>query len=178
MEKEAKKKTVRAPRKRVTRKVVKVEPPLTATRVKKVVKEAAAESPTSVDRVYLRAIGRRKEAIAEVRLFRSGSGAITVNGRPFLAYFPRFELQESVLAPLRAVGQTDKVDVAVKVHGGGIRGQADAARLGIARTLIELDPTFRVNLRHLDFLRRDPRVKERKKYGLKKARRAPQWAKR
>lgn len=181
MEKEPKKKTTRAPRKpRVTRAG---ETPTVAKRVgrratAKAAPAAVVAPETHEARPYVYAIGRRKEAIAQVRLFRDGHGAIIVNRRPFLTYFPRHDLQETVVAPLRAVGQNDKVDVEAKVSGGGVRGQADAVQLGIARTLIVLDPAFRVSLRHLDFLRRDPRVKERKKYGLKKARRAPQWAKR
>ncbi|MBI4133372.1 30S ribosomal protein S9 [Candidatus Uhrbacteria bacterium] len=181
MEKEPKKKQTRAPRK--PRAAATGETPSAAKRTvrrraEKVRSATSALPETREARPYIYAIGRRKEAIAQVRLFRDGRGTITVNRQPFAAYFPRYDLQETLLAPLRAVGQNDKIDIEAKVSGGGVRGQAGAVQLGIARTLILLDPTFRVSLRHLDFLRRDPRVKERKKYGLKKARRAPQWAKR
>ncbi|MBI4280755.1 30S ribosomal protein S9 [Candidatus Uhrbacteria bacterium] len=127
---------------------------------------------------YLSATGRRKEAVALVRLFRRGSGKMTVNDKEYQIYFPRYDLRETMIAPLRAVGQQDLLDVWARVRGGGMRGQAEAIRLGIARALLKQNPTFRISLKRLDFLRRDPREKERKKYGLKKARRAPQWAKR
>lgn len=143
---------------------------------KKKVEEEKPEKPPNQE--YLAAIGRRKEAIAQVRLLRRGEGEILVNARPYTQYFPHQALQATVRAPLEAIGQSDKVDIAIKVQGGGLRGQAEAARLGISRALIELNPTFRVSLKRLGYLKRDPRVKERKKYGLKKARRAPQWAKR
>lgn len=126
---------------------------------------------------YTYAVGRRKESVAQVRLF-AGTGTMTINERKYQDYFPRFDLQESLRAPLRAVGKLETVDVWARVRGGGIRGQAEAVRLGISRALVSEEPTFRASLKPLDFLRRDPRKKERKKYGLKKARRAPQWAKR
>lgn len=133
---------------------------------------------TPAAREYLYGLGRRKEAIAQVRVYRKGSGKITVNERDYTNYFPRFDLQETVRGPLVTVGQAEAVDVAAKVYGGGSRGQADAVQLGLARALLKQNDTFRVGLKRQGFLHRDPRVKERKKYGLKKARRAPQWAKR
>lgn len=148
-----------------------------------VVKEAAERAPEKKPETesrpdYLRGIGRRKESVALVRLFKNGSGKITVNGRDYVQYFPVFELQQIVQSATKTVGQSDKVDLSIKVVGGGIRGQADAARLGISRALIGLNPTFRRSLKKVGFLTRDARVKERKKYGLKRARRAPQFAKR
>ncbi|MDP3985763.1 MAG: 30S ribosomal protein S9 [bacterium] len=126
---------------------------------------------------YTYAVGRRKESVAQVRLY-SGTGKMTVNDQQYQAYFSRFDLQEALRAPLKAVGKLEMVDVWARVRGGGIRGQAEAVRLGISRALILEEPTFRATLKPLDFLRRDPRKKERKKYGLKKARKRSQWAKR
>jgi small subunit ribosomal protein S9 len=101
-----------------------------------------------------------------------------VNGRKFAEYFPLERLQSIVLSPLVAVGQDGKMEVFAKVVGGGFSGQADAVRLGVARALIKFDATYKKALRDLGFLTRDARIVERKKPGLKKARRAPQWAKR
>ena len=139
-----------------------------------------SEAPTEEEsrRDYLRGIGRRKESVALVRLYKNGSGKIVVNNRDFAQYFPVFELQQIVKSATTTVGQVDKVDISVKVMGGGIRGQADAVRLGISRALIGLNPTFRRSLKKVGFLTRDARAVERKKFGLKKARRAPQWQKR
>lgn len=140
--------------------------------------EAAPIKQPEKKKVYLCAVGRRKCGIAQVKINKNGKGVIIVNGKDYKQYFPFFEFQEIVTAPLRSVGQSDKLDVEVKVNGGGKRGQAEAVRLGISRALINLNPNFKKNLRRAGFLTRDPRVKERKKYGLKRARRAPQWQKR
>lgn len=127
---------------------------------------------------FIPSVGRRKRAIARVRLIKNGKGAISVNGKSMEEYFTTYDLRTQVVAPLKAVGQDTAVDVSVKVLGGGIRGQAEAIRHGIARSLIVLNPTFRKTLKKLGYLSRDPRQKERKKFGLKGARRAPQWSKR
>lgn len=124
----------------------------------------------------IRTVGRRKEASAQVRI-KAGSGEVTVNGKPMAAAFPYFEHQNQILEPLAAAGRKD-IDVTVVVRGGGVRGQAEAIRLGIARALVEQDAGTKPVLRASHLLTRDPRVKERKKYGLKRARRAPQWQKR
>ena len=113
-----------------------------------------------------------------VRVYLSGKGNIIVNSKPMKEYFPVEDLQDGVLAPLKAVGMDANTDVVVSAHGGGIRGQADAVKLGIARALLVHNPDFRATLKPLGVLTRDPREKERKKYGLKKARKSPQWAKR
>lgn len=184
MEAETTKKPRRAPRKKAVARTEVEAKPKRAPRARKVKVAEEVSVPATQEearepaRPYLFSVGRRKEAVARVKLYRSGKGVIEVNNRPFTTYFPYFALHETVLAPLRAVGQADKVDIEAKVEGGGMTGQAEAVRLGIARSLIQLNPTFRVSLKRLNFLHRDPRVKERKKYGLKKARRAPQWAKR
>lgn len=127
---------------------------------------------------FIAAVGRRKTSIARVRLIKNGKGTVTVNGKPFDKYFTAYELRTIVLSPLDIAGQANAVDVSVKVAGGGIRGQAEAVRHGISRALIVLNPTFRRSLKKLGYLTRDARKKERKKFGLKKARRAPQWSKR
>ena len=127
---------------------------------------------------YTRAIGRRKCAIAQVRFYHGGKGKVTINGKDLKEFIPRFDLQESVLAPFEATGLTGMHDVTVKVLGGGITGQAEAIRMGISRALIEYNPGLRDTLKKLGYLSRDARVKERKKPGLRGARRAPQWSKR
>ena len=122
--------------------------------------------------------GRRKKAIARVRLLPAGSGAIVINDRALEDYFPQGTLQYIVKQPLNEVGADGKYDVKVNVMGGGLTGQAGAIRLGIARALLQSEPESRPALKKAGFLTRDPRAKERKQYGLKKARRAPQFSKR
>ena len=122
--------------------------------------------------------GRRKKAIARVRLMPAGSGAIEINDRTLEDYFPMGTLQYIVKQPLNEVKADGKYDIIVNVIGGGYTGQAGAIRLGIARALLQAEPDCRAALKKAGFLTRDPRVKERKKYGLKKARRAPQFSKR
>ena len=121
--------------------------------------------------------GRRKEAIARVRMV-PGTGNFDVNGRPFEEYFPTRVHRMVALAPLKLLGREKDFDIVATVQGGGIAGQAGAIRLGIARSLLELDPELRGQLKAEGFLTRDAREKERRKYGLKKARKAPQYSKR
>ena len=121
--------------------------------------------------------GRRKQAVARVRLV-PGSGQWTVNGRSLENYFPNKVHQQLIREPLVTVEKPELFDVRANLRGGGITGQAGALRLAIARALIELDSEDRPPLKKAGFLTRDPRVKERKKYGLKKARKAPQYSKR
>jgi small subunit ribosomal protein S9 len=123
------------------------------------------------------ATGKRKTAIARVVL-RPGSGAYAVNGRPLEEYFPRATSQRNIREPLENVGYETRMDVVASLHGGGIAAQAGALRHGIARALIEADPNLRVELKRRGFLTRDARVKERRKAGLKKARKRPQFSKR
>ena len=125
----------------------------------------------------IQSTGRRKEAVARVRL-RPGSGVITVNGRSFEQYFPILTHRVVALEPLRLTQTADVYDVDATLDGGGISGQAGALRLGIARALCELDPEMRGTLKRAGLLTRDPREKESKKAGLKKARKAPQYSKR
>jgi small subunit ribosomal protein S9 len=129
---------------------------------------------------YYYGTGRRKTAVARVRLYpsSSGDGLITVNGRNADEYFPRETLMQTVRSPLRILELGNRFSISVKVVGGGVSGQAGAVRHGIARALIRADEEFRPVLRKNGFLTRDPRMKERKKYGLKRARKAPQYTKR
>ena len=127
---------------------------------------------------YLYAVGRRKKAIARVRLFKKGEGKILVNDKNFEEYFPTQTLKQMVLQPLEAVGQLKDFNFTIKVVGGGSHGQAEAVRHGIARALVIFDKNWRRVLKHQGYLKRDPRRKERKKPGLKRARRAPQFSKR
>ena len=122
--------------------------------------------------------GRRKKAIARVRLIPGGNGTIVINDRAFEDYFPQGTLQYIVKQPLALLDVEAKYDVMVNVVGGGYTGQAGAIRLGVARALLEAEEGCRPALKKEGFLTRDPRSKERKKYGLKKARRAPQFSKR
>jgi small subunit ribosomal protein S9 len=121
--------------------------------------------------------GRRKEAVARVRL-TPGSGEFLINGRALDAYFPTRVHRMVAQAPLRSIGRDKEFDVVATITGGGVNGQAGALRLGIARALLDLDPELRAQLKAEGFLRRDAREKERRKYGLKKARKAPQYSKR
>lgn len=121
--------------------------------------------------------GRRKTAVARVRLL-PGDGNITINGKSFETYFPNRTLRLIVMQPLVLTDMAGRFDVVARVHGGGVSGQAGAVRLGIARALVKSNPDLRKQLRRAGFLTRDPRMKERKKYGLHKARKAPQYSKR
>ena len=121
--------------------------------------------------------GRRKSSVARVYL-RSGKGTITINGHAFEDYIPSAAVRLDVLQPLELTETTDKFDILVNVQGGGTTGQAGAIRHGITRALMEVNPDYRAVLKPAGLVTRDPRAKERKKYGLKKARRAPQFSKR
>jgi small subunit ribosomal protein S9 len=124
-----------------------------------------------------RATGKRKTAIARVTL-RPGSGSYVINGRTLEAHFPRVTLQRNIRQPLETVGYQDRMDVVARLHGGGISAQAGALRHGVSRALLEADPNLRGELKRRGFLTRDSRAKERKKAGLKKARKRPQFSKR
>lgn len=121
--------------------------------------------------------GRRKCAIARVRLY-PGSGTIEINGRPYMEALPRKNLQEKARQPLEVAEMADKFNVIAKIKGGGVSGWADALAHGTARALVAYDENLRSAMRKAGLLTRDPRVKERKKYGLKRARKAPQYTKR
>jgi small subunit ribosomal protein S9 len=132
--------------------------------------------PTTAD--YIPAVGRRKTAIARVRLYPEGNGSIVVNGKDSNDYFGRETLVDLIRQPLRLLEMSGRFTITVKVIGGGVSGQAGAIRHGIARALVKVDEETRSPLRRAGLLTRDPRVKERKKYGLKRARKAPQYTKR
>ena len=129
-------------------------------------------------KAYFYGTGRRKSSIARVRLIPGGTGVITINNRTLDNYFGMETLKFIVKQPVETVGVAEKFDVEVKVQGGGFTGQAGAIRHGLSRALIQADPEYRAALKKAGFLTRDSRMKERKKYGLKAARRAPQFSKR
>ena len=150
----------------------------TETEAPVVAEEApATPRPVRVSGETAQTVGRRKEAVVRVRL-TPGSGKFTLNGKSLEDYFPNKVHQQLIREPLVTVEKPEAFDVRANLKGGGITGQAGALRLAIARALIELDSEDRPALKKAGFLTRDPRVKERKKYGLKKARKAPQYSKR
>jgi small subunit ribosomal protein S9 len=137
-------------------------------------KESVAPLPRNR---YVEGVGRRKTAVARVRIV-GGHGKFLINGKDMELYFPLPRLRIVAKEPLEKLKLSDKYDVSVKVGGGGVKAQAEAVRLGLSRALVLKNPDFKSRLRALGFLTRDQRMVERKKYGLKKARRAPQWQKR
>jgi small subunit ribosomal protein S9 len=137
----------------------------------------SALTVTDADGRPIQTVGRRKEAIVRVRLL-PGTGQFKLNGRTIEDYFPNKVHQQLIREPFVILEKAEQYDVVGLLHGGGTSGQAGALRLGIARALIEIDPDSRPALKKAGFLTRDPRVTERKKYGLKKARKAPQYSKR
>jgi small subunit ribosomal protein S9 len=127
---------------------------------------------------YIEAIGRRKTSTARVRMFESSKMTITVNGKDAKEYFQTDEQRGLVEDPIVKVKPGSKIAFEARVNGGGIHSQAEAVRLGISRAIVESDAESRTKLKTLGYLKRDPRAKERRKFGLKKARKAPQWSKR
>lgn len=147
-------------------------------KVKPVPKPVPKPAPKPKPARYFEAVGRRKTAVARVRLFTKGGKEFLVNDKPYQVYFPTLALQQAALASLEKMKCLDKFRISAKVKGGGLNAQAEAVRHGIARALILFNPDFRKRLKKVGFLTRDPRMRERKKFGLKRARRAPQWKKR
>jgi len=143
-------------------------------------KETQVAAKKKIVRVarYFEAIGRRKTAIARVRLFAQGEKEVLINGQDWKNYFPILENQQTAISSLEKMKALGRFRVSVKVRGGGVSAQAEAVRHGISRALLKFNPDFRKKLRRAGFLTRDPRMRERKKFGLKRARRAPQWRKR
>ena len=159
--------------------------------VETVASEAVAEKPTTVEdggpRVstgslekgrYIETVGRRKTAVARVRIFESGRSILNINDKTLEEVFPVLALQDLVNGALITANITQKFSISVRVKGGGITSQAESVRLGISRALIKYDAELRDSLKKAGYLKRDPRIKERKKFGLKKARKAAQWSKR
>lgn len=174
-EKEAPAKPKRALRKAVPKKMKKEDEAVNSTTIMKTVLPVEKQEEK---RDYIYAVGRRKSAVARVRFFPQGTGSFTVNKKSVEVYFSTFESQRVAREPLGNLGAQGIYDVSVLVQGGGISGQADAVRLGLARALVKFNGDFKKNMRAAGFLTRDPRVKERKKPGLKRARKAPQFSKR
>lgn len=148
---------------------------MTEAKPKTVVKKPKAETPAGV---YIETIGKRKTAAARVRLFKGGKGVITVNNVPMAEYFKTPLMQMIIQDPLKGTALEGQFDITAKVNGGGKQAQSEALRHGIARALLVVDVELRSVLKAQRWLTRDARKKERKKPGLKKARRAPQWSKR
>ena len=157
------KKSVRSkPSSRTARRVTPAEKPVT--------KQPAEQ--------YSETVGRRKTSVARVRFLAKGDKEILVNDKPHNVYFPGADLRETILSPLKLMNVLDKFRIMIKVKGGGIHSQAEAVRHGIARALVIFNAEFRKRLKKAGYLTRDSRMRERKKFGLKRARRAPQWRKR
>jgi small subunit ribosomal protein S9 len=145
---------------------------------KKKVKPVPKPVPKPKPARYFEAVGRRKTAVARVRLFTKGEKEFLVNDKSYQVYFPTPVLQQAAMISLEKMKCLDKFRISAKVRGGGLNAQAEAVRHGIARALVLFNPDFRKRLKKVGFLTRDPRMRERKKFGLKRARRAPQWKKR
>lgn len=171
-----KKQTKKQVKKPIVKAVIQAVPKKDLSVIPPVKDMAKVEVPKG--RAEIWATGKRKTAIARVRLFSQGRGEISVNKKSVERYFPVFSLKQAILSPLKLLNQEKNFKFIIKVQGGGIRGQAEAIRLGVTRALVVFNPEWRQALKSAGFLRRDARVKERKKPGLKRARRAPQWQKR
>lgn len=165
------KKTKKIPRKRRAEKT-KEEKPKIEKKIEKPVLEEVNEEK------YWEAVGRRKTSVARVRLFTRGRKEFLVNDKPYREYFPTLDLEQIASAALSKMNTLDRFRVLVKVRGGGYHSQAEAVRHATARVLVEFNFNFRKRLKKAGYLTRDPRMRERKKFGLKRARRAPQWSKR
>lgn len=146
--------------------------------VRQPVEKKPETKPEKSSKKYISARGARKTSVAQVRLYPNGKGEFTVNKKPYGEYFPTLEQKRIFLSPLESANLSNKVNLSIMVRGGGMMSQAEACRHSISRALIILIPELRKLLKAEGFLKRDPRVKERKKPGLKRARRAPQWSKR
>ncbi len=145
--------------------------------VKVKAKEELKQKKSKEDR-YIEAVGRRKRAIARLRFKKHEGKEIFINDKKLFEYFPPKELQEIVFSPLYKINLSENFKITIKVKGGGVRAQAEAIRHALARALVKSNEDFKKRLKKAGFLTRDPRERERKKFGLKRARRAPQWSKR
>lgn len=145
---------------------------------KKIVKHKQVAKPEVKQGRFFEAVGRRKTSTARVRIYPQKSGEFLVNNKPLADYFPGPELQQIVFSAMKITDYLGKFQVSIKVRGGGVTSQAEAVRHGIARALVDFNSDLRKVLKKAGFLTRDPRMRERKKFGLKRARRARQWRKR
>ena len=181
MEKDKAKKIITADKKPV-KKEMEAKPPVAVLNVVDddldILPENMEKELASKPDRYFEAVGRRKTAVARVRLFTRGEKQFLVNGKPYGEYFPLFADQQTVTASMRKMKCLDQFKVMVVVRGGGRNAQAEAVRHGTARVLVDFNNNFKKRLRKVGYLTRDPRMRERKKFGLKRARKAPQWAKR
>ena len=164
--------------------IIKKDKKVKTTTVKKIRTEKKISKIKGVKKKYFEAVGKRKTASARVRLFtdiassKNKKEIFLINEKSLEIYFPTLEAQETIFSPLKEMDCVDVFRVSVKVKGGGVFAQAGAVRHGIAKALMLFNPDFRKKLKKAGFLTRDPRMRERKKFGLKRARRAPQWSKR
>lgn len=168
---------------KITDKKKKVKTPIQKKIKKKPLAKKPAKKELEKKARYWEGVGRRKTAVARVRIFKDTKEKdtkekISVNEREYCSYFPLLELSQVAVSPLKKLDLWGRFSVSVKVRGGGISSQAEAVRHGLSRALIKFNEENRQKLRHLGYLTRDPRMRERKKFGLKRARRAPQWSKR
>jgi small subunit ribosomal protein S9 len=144
--------------------------------VKKVAKKTGDKKASKTR--YIEAVGRRKTAVARIRIWHNEKKEILVNDNDYKKYFPSLEMQRTILSPLAVVGDESEFRISIKVKGSGKHSQAGAIRHALSRALIKFNPEFRKQLKQEGFLTRDPRMRERKKFGLKRARKSPQWSKR
>lgn len=159
--------------------MLKIKPKTVRKTAKPIKSKKAEKAPALKTEGYFAATGKRKTAVARVRLFnKEGEKEFLVNDKFFKDYFPTIELQQIIVSPLERMDCLGQFGVKIKVNGGGLHAQAEAVRHGIARALLLFSPDFRKRLKSAGFLTRDARMRERKKFGLKRARKAPQWAKR
>lgn len=166
--------------KKITKKKTKksVSKKIKEPKVKKKIAKKEPKIEKADEEKYFEAVGRRKTAVARIRLFTRGKKEFLVNEQSLVDYFPTMELQQIAQSPLSKMRSLERFKVTVRVKGGGIHAQAEALRHGIARALVLFNPDYRKRLKKAGFLTRDPRMRERKKFGLKRARRAAQWQKR
>lgn len=176
--KKTKKKIGETPKKKKAGKVKKIAPKEVAEKPEAKPELLPEAEPALKPEKYYEAVGRRKTSTARVRLYTRGEKEFLINNKPHQQYFPTLELQQVSIDSLNRMKCLERFRVSVKVRGGGIHSQAEAVRHATARALILFNPDFRKRLKRAGFLTRDPRMRERKKFGLKRARKAPQWAKR
>jgi small subunit ribosomal protein S9 len=180
MEKKTTKKIVRNPKQKKPKKELQAKKKEKLNTEEKVNPKTTKITIKKIDLIkdkYIRAVGRRKSSVATIHLFNE-KGDITINNKVIDDYFKYKVYGDLILEPLKLVGASGKFKISIQVKGGGKRGQVGAIQLGIARVLVKLDPDLRKTLKANGLLKRDPRVKERKKPGLKRARKSPQWSKR